>query len=127
MDTAALAGLFGIGSASIGAASALLTAWITSHAQRRRESGTVQTSDAQTLFSASNQLIQMLLSSTQSLTQQLDTLTGRLESLMRQIDRIVQQQEELLRLQREQTQTLRRIEGNGVASPGERVGTWNPD
>jgi uncharacterized protein HemX len=89
---AAIGGIIGAG----------MTAWV----QRRREAGSVTTSDAQTLFTASNQLIQMLLQSTQMLTDRLETLADRM-------DRMIKQQDELLRLQRDQTQTLRKIENGG--------------
>jgi uncharacterized protein HemX len=96
---AAVGGVFGAGA----------TAWV----QRRRETGTVRTSDAQTLFTASNQLIQMLLQATQSLADRLDHMTKQFDELMARVERIVKQQDELLRLQLDQTRTLHRIESNG--------------
>jgi uncharacterized protein HemX len=86
-----------------------LTAWV----QRRREAGSVTTSDAQTLFTASNQLIQMLLQSTQTLTDRLDQMAQHFDALASRVEKLVQQQDELLRLQRDQTRTLHKIENGG--------------
>jgi uncharacterized protein HemX len=96
---AAVGGVFGAGT----------TAWL----QKRREGGTVKTSDAQTLFTASNQLIQMLLQSTQTLTDRLDQMAQHFDTLASRVEKLVQQQDELLRLQRDQTRTLHKIESNG--------------
>lgn len=108
--------LTGLAGTAIGASATIAGAIIQAQTQRRREAGTVQTSDAQTLFSASNQLIQMLLSTTQTLTQRLDDMVARFEQLAERVDRLVQQQDELLRLQREQTRTLHSIENGGKGS-----------
>lgn len=113
MNSYELAAVVGFASAVVGAAASAGTAWLAQRTQRRRESGTVQTSDAQTLFSASNQLIQMLLTTTQTLTQRLDDMVARFEQLAERVDRLVQQQDEILRLQREQTRTLHSIENGG--------------
>jgi uncharacterized protein HemX len=86
-----------------------LTAWV----QQRREDGTVRTSDAQTLFTSANTLIQMLLQSTQTLTERLDQMAQHFDTLADRVDKMVQQQDELLRLQRDQTRTLHKIESNG--------------
>jgi uncharacterized protein HemX len=100
-DIAALSAVIAASGGIVGAA---VTAWV----QRRREGGTVRTSDAQTLFTSANQLIQMLLQSTQTMAERLETLADRM-------DRMIKQQDELLRLQRDQTQTLRKIENGGKA------------
>lgn len=105
--------LTGLAGTAIGAAATVAGTLIQANTQRRREAGTVQTSDAQTLFTASNQLIQLLLSTTQTLTQRLDEMVARFEQLAERVDRLVQQQDELLRLQREQTRTLHSIENGG--------------
>lgn len=105
--------LTGILGTVVGAGATVAGAVIQANTQRRREAGTVQTSDAQTLFSASNQLIQMLLTTTQTLTARLDDMVNRFEQLAERVDRLVAQQDELLKLQREQTRTLHSIENGG--------------
>lgn len=105
--------LTGLAGTAIGASATIAGAIIQANTQRRREAGTVQTSDAQTLFTASNHLIQMLLQTTQTLTQRLEEMAVRFESLTDRVDRLVAQQDELLRLQREQTRTLHSIENGG--------------
>lgn len=100
-------------SAAIGATASLGATWLTSATQRRAQSGSVGTSDAQTLFAASNQLIQLLLTTTQQLTEQLRQLTGQLDTMTTRVERLVQQQDELLRMQRDQMETLHRIENGG--------------
>ncbi|GIV82465.1 MAG: hypothetical protein KatS3mg051_1819 [Anaerolineae bacterium] len=109
------AGVIAISSALIGAVTSLTTTWLSNATQRRAQSGSVQTADAQTLFQASNQLIQMLLTTTQQLSERLDRLTEHLGTMMDRVERLVAQQDELLRLQREQTKTLHNIEANGAS------------
>jgi len=106
---AAISAMAAVIAATGGIIGAGLTAWM----QRRREGGTVRTSDAQTLFSSANALIQMLLQSTQTLTDRLDQMTRQFDALTDRVEKLVQQQDELLRLQRDQTRTLHKIESNG--------------
>ncbi|GIW18729.1 MAG: hypothetical protein KatS3mg064_2836 [Tepidiforma sp.] len=110
--------LTGLAGTAIGASATIAGAIIQAQTQRRREAGTVQTSDAQTLFSASNQLIQMLLTTTQALTARLEEMAGRFDHLTDRVDQLVAQQEELLKLQREQTRTLHAIENGGAGAKG---------
>lgn len=115
MESLIVSALVGLGGAAFGAAATLGSSWFQTSAQRRREAGTVATSDAQTVFSAYGQLSQMLLGLTDQLTQRLDRLVQRIDEVVDQQERIAEQQEQLLRLATEQLQSLRRIEnGNGV-------------
>jgi uncharacterized protein HemX len=106
---AALSAVAAIIAATGGIIGAGLTAWV----QKRREAGSVKTSDAQTLFTSANTLIQMLLQSTQTLTDRLDQMAKHFDALADRVEKLVQQQDELLRLQRDQTRTLHKIENGG--------------
>lgn len=101
-------------SAAIGAGATLGASWLTSSTQRRAQSGSVQTADAQTVFSAYGQLSQMLLQLTQQTTDRLDRVVARVDDLVQAQQRILEQQDELLRLQREQVSSLHRIENGGA-------------
>jgi uncharacterized protein HemX len=106
---AVLSAVAAIIAATGGIIGAGLTAWV----QQRRETGSVRTSDAQTLFTSANTLIQMLLQSTQTLTERLDQMAQHFDTLADRVEKLVQQQDELLRLQRDQTRTLHKIENGG--------------
>jgi TolA-binding protein len=107
--------LIGIISAIIGAGATLGTTYLTSATQRRSQSGTVQTADAATVFSAYGQLSQMLIQLTQQTTDRLDRVVSRVDELVQAQQRLLDQQDELLKLQREQVLSLHRIENGGAA------------
>jgi TolA-binding protein len=111
-----LTAIVGIISAAIGAAATVLTTWLSNRTQRRRESGTVSTADAQTVFQAYGQLSSMLIDLTRQTTDRLDRVVSRVDELVQAQQRLLEQQDELLRLQREQVLSLHRIENGGAAA-----------
>lgn len=118
MSGTELAAIVGLASAAVGALTTASTTWLTNRTQRRRESGTVTTADAQTVFSAYGQLSQMLIQLTQQMTDRLDRVVSRVDELVKAQQRLLEQQDELLRLQREQIESLTRLE-NGHAGAKE--------
>jgi TolA-binding protein len=118
MTSYELTAAVGFASAVVGAAASAGTAWLAQRTQRRRESGTVATADAQTVFSAYGQLSQMLLQLTQQTTDRLDRVVARVDELVQAQQRLLEQQDELLRLQREQVLSLHRIENGGAGAKG---------
>ena len=105
-----LATLVGLVSALAGALVTLATAWLQSHTQRRRESGTVTTADAQTVFQAYGQLSQMLLQLTQQTSERMRAIGDQLERVSQQQAELVRAQRELLDLQRRQMEILGHME-----------------
>ncbi len=106
MDGYMLTAAAGVTGALLGAISTIGSQAIQSRIQRRRESGSVETADAQTLFSASNQLIQMLLQQNTSLHTRIDSIGDEIEALMRELRRLIE-------MQKEQTVLLTEIRENG--------------
>jgi hypothetical protein len=105
-----LATLVGLISALTGALVTLATAWLQAHTQRRRESGTVTTADAQTVFQAYGQLSQMLLQLTQQTSERMRAIGDQLERVSQQQAELLRAQRELLDLQRRQLEILGHIE-----------------
>lgn len=105
-----LTALVGIISALIGALVTLATSWLQARTQRRRESGTVTTADAQTVFQAYGQLSQMLLQLTQQTSERMRAIGDQLERVSQQQAELVRAQRELLELQRQQMAILGQME-----------------
>ena len=105
-----LATLVGLVSALTGALATLATAWLQARTQRRRESGTVATADAQTVFNAYGQLSQMLLQLTQQTSERMRAIGDQLERVSQQQAELVHAQRELLDLQRRQMEILGQME-----------------
>ncbi len=114
MNSYELTAAVGVISAAVGAGATLGASWLTSATQRRAQSGSVKTADAQVVFSAYGQLSQMLLQLTQQTTDRLDRVVARVDELVQAQQRLLEQQDELLRLQREQVLSLHRIENGGA-------------
>lgn len=105
-----LTALVSIISALIGALVTLATAWLQARTQRRRESGTVTTADAQTVFNAYGQLSQMLLQLTQQTSDRMRAISDQLERVSQQQAELVRAHRELLDLQRQQMAILGQME-----------------
>ena len=112
MGTTEIGAMVAVTSALVAAMTTAATTWIQSRTQRRRESGTVQTSDAQTVFQAYGQLSQMLLQLTRELSDQMRTIANQLEQVTRQQAELVRQQRDLIDLQHQQMELLAQIEGS---------------
>lgn len=111
----------GVISAVLGALSAIAGIAVNALLSKRRESGSADTADASTLFNASHQLIQSLMTSQQHLSQRLDAMTGQFDKLLQRVEQLINQQSEMIRQAREQTKTLHSIEESaskeGVKKP----------
>lgn len=114
MEGMVVTALIGLGGTAVGALATFTASWVQTSAQRRRESGTVATADAQTVFGAYDRVNEILLTLSDRLMGRLDTLLQRIENVVDTQERIAEQQEELLRIAKEQMAALQRIEnGNG--------------
>jgi len=88
-DAALLSAIAAIVAAVGGIIGAAITAWV----QERRESGKVETADAQVIFSSANQLIQLLLQAMREMTRDLRELTDKIDLLVRKQEEIIKMQD----------------------------------
>jgi hypothetical protein len=118
MDSYLLAAVFGFAGTVVGAGGTMLSTIVQSRVQSRRESGTVNTADASTLFQTMHALISTLVGTTTALAGRLDEMGVKFGQLADRIDRMVQQQEELIALQHEQLKSLHAIESSTATTAG---------
>lgn len=98
METYELLALSSAIAAIIGAGGSLIASLVQASIQKRRDSGTVETSDAQTLFNYSTQIINTLSTMTHQLWSRIDTVIIKIEATHSSIENVIDRLERLIEI-----------------------------